>query len=294
MLNTIYKTIAISTLMASSVCIAAEAETTQSSSTQQNLLKIFNKETLLVNARAEQPEAVKDPLQGFNRGIYTFNNAIDRNILRPAAVVYVRTIPEPTQGAYTNFRNNLKEPWNAVNQLLQGKPIQSAKSLGRFTINTLTSLGFADPAKRLDLIHENESFGTTLGVWGVPSGPYIVLPFLGSSSLRDGIGLVPDGFARPHSYIFEQEELLWSNVALEATATRALYLSVDSMIQGDKYAAIRDVYLQQRAFEIAQKRGEDISQSMFSDDSFDDEDLNDELNDELDEENVDPEPETTQ
>lgn len=286
MLHTIYKTIAISTLMASSACIAAEAETMPSSSNSQNLLKFFNKETLLVNAQANQPELIKDPLQGFNRGVYTFNNTIDRNILRPAAVVYAETMPEPAQGAYTNFRNNLKEPWNAVNQLLQGKPKQSAKTLGRFTINTLTSLGFADPAKRLNLTHENESFGTTLGVWGVPSGPYLVLPFLGPSSLRDGIGYIPDGFARPYSEFLDPNELVWANIALEATAVRAQYLSIDSILQGDKYAAMRDMYLQQRAFEIAQKRGEDVSQSMFNDDAFDNEDLDDE--------DIDQELETTQ
>ena len=282
MLN-IYKAVTISSVMFSSVCIAAESNPSQ----DQN--KLFSAQTFLVNARADQTENVKDPLQGMNRVIYTFNDKIDQSVLRPAAVLYSTTVPEPAQGAYTNFRKNLKEPWNAVNQLLQGKPLRSVKTLSRFTINTLTSLGFADTARHLKLSHQEDSLGTTFGVWGMPSGPYIVLPFLGSSTFRDGLGMIPGSYAHLQSYIIGDDKLLIGNMALEATATRAQYLSIDSVIRGDKYAAMRDVYLQQRAFEIAQKRGEDISQSMFAEDPFEDEVLDEEF-----EEDIELEPETTQ
>ena len=281
MLNS-YKTIALSTLFASNLCLATELETasTTENPTDNKTLKIFDSKTYLINARADQSEDIKDPFQGLNRKIYIFNDAIDQSILRPTAVFYSEITPEPAQGAYSNFKSNLKEPWNAVNQLFQGKPLRSLKTLSRFTVNTVTSLGFADPARHLNLTQEKESFGTTLGVWGVPSGPYIVLPFLGSSSLRDAVGLVPDSLARPNSYIIEQDGILWSNTALDVVSTRAQYLSVDSMLQGDKYAVMRDVYLQQRAFEIAEKRGEDTSASIFSDEFDDEEFLDDETMDE--------------
>ena len=238
---------------------------------------------LHLDARANQPEEVKDPLQIFNRRVYTFNDVIDRHLLRPLAVQYVTLVPEQAQDSYANFRSNLKEPWNAVNQLAQGKPIQSLKTLGRFGLNTLTSLGFADPAKKFNLNNSPENFGTTLGVWGMPSGPYLVLPLFGSSTFRDGLGLVPDSFARPQSYLIDSNTISWANTTLEVIALRAQYLGVDSVLQGDKYAAMRDVYLQQRAFTIAEKRGEDLSDTIF----VEEETLEDEIDEQFEEETID-------
>ena len=294
MSNSIYKITTICTLMATSMLAVADSQNSSISPVEEQKfklskildpIKIFDPKKIIVDARADQSESVKDPLQSLNRKVYVFNDTIDKNVLRPVAVIYSEVTPPQVQGAYSNFRNNLKEPWSAVNQLLQGKPKTSLKTLGRFTINTLTSLGFADPAKHLNLVNERDTFATTLGVWGVPSGPYIVLPFFGSSSLRDAIGSVPDTYARPQSYIIDPDELVWANTALEVTALRAQYLSVDSLLQGDKYAAMRDVYLQQRAFEIAQKRGEDVSESLFSDDDFEEDDSENDS----DEQNLDTE-----
>ena len=152
---------------------------------------------LKVDASAAQAEEVKDPFQPLNRKIYQFNDAIDRTVVRPIAVQYVEKVPQDVRGSYTQFRSNLGEPWNVVNQLIQGRPARAAKSLGRFTINTLTTLGLADPARRLGLSHEEEKFGITLGYYGVPSGPYIMLPFLGPSSGRGVIGTAVDSQARP-------------------------------------------------------------------------------------------------
>lgn len=281
MLKTIYKiSILAPVILASSLCIAAEVETTSNN----EIIKtpnLFDFKTYWINATANQAEEIKDPLQPFNRKVYAFNDAIDQSVLRPTAVFYSTVTPVPAQSGYSNFKNNLREPWSAVNQLLQGKPIQSLKSLGRFTINTATSLGFADTAKHLNLAQEKDNFGTTLGVWGVPSGPYVVLPFLGSSTLRDTVGLIPDSFARPNSYVIEQDRLLYSMTALDVVSTRAQFLGVDSIVPGDKYSVLRDVYLQQRAFEIGQKRGEDVASATFNDDPFDDESFEEEsLNDE--------------
>lgn len=244
-------------------------------------LKKIQLSQLKIDAKASQPESVKDPLQPLNRKVYAFNMILDNNVIRPIAVQYEEKIPEDVRGSYGNFRSNLREPWNAVNQILQGKPKVAAKSLGRFTINTLTSLGFADTAKRKDLSGQKEDFGTTLGVWGVKSGPYIMLPLLGPSTFRDGAGTIVDGFARPQRYIFENDKIYWTNTFGEGIDTRAQFLSLDSILQGDQYSALRDAYLQQRSFTIANKRGDDLATVMFAEESpfteeFDDEELPDE------------------
>ncbi|WP_282617652.1 MlaA family lipoprotein, partial [Escherichia coli] len=122
-------------------------------------LKNIKVKDLKINANAAQPDPVKDPLQSLNRPIYSFNDMLDRNFLRPVAVQYREKTPEDVRGSYRQFRKNLGEPWNAVNQLIQGRPGRAAKTLGRFTINTLTTLGLADPARRLGLPTEEENFG---------------------------------------------------------------------------------------------------------------------------------------
>lgn len=192
---------------ASEINTSADPQTAQSSSLKE--LKNIKAKDLKVDANAAQPDDVKDPLQPLNRQIFAVNDALDRAIVRPIAVEYKEKIPSPIRDSYSGFRKNLGEPWNAVNQLIQGRPSRAAKTLGRFTINTVTTLGFADPASRLGLETEDENFGTTLGYWGVPSGPYLVLPVFGPSTFRDGFGLVVDGYARPQRYILEDEEGLY-------------------------------------------------------------------------------------
>ena len=255
-----------------------EAKTTHHRSKTIEALKNIHTEQLKVDAKANQPEAIKDPLQPLNRKIYSFNTTLDKAIVRPVAVQYKEKIPEQARGGFANFRNNMRDPWNAVNQLLQGNPKQAAQTLGRFTVNTVTSLGFADPAKRIDLNSERETFGNTLGVWGVPSGPYIVLPIVGPSTFRDGFAMLAvDTFARPQGYIFEDDKIYWSYNAVEGIDARAQFLELDSIVQGDQYAALRDVYLQRRNYEIATRRGEDASADMFmEDDSFSDDVFTDE------------------
>ncbi|MFC3903707.1 phospholipid-binding lipoprotein MlaA [Acinetobacter marinus] len=234
-------------------------------------LKNIHKDQLKVDAKAAQPEAVKDPLQPLNRKIYHFNDTLDKHVVRPVAVQYKEKIPEDVRGGFSNFRNNMRDPWNSTNQMLQGKPKKSFKTLGKFVLNTVTSLGMADIAKRKNLTSENETFGNTLGVWGVPSGPYIVLPMFGPSTFRDGFGMLAvDTFARPQGYLYKDDKIFWSMVALEGIDSRAQFLELDSVVQGDQYAALRDVYLQRRNYDIAVRRGEDPTTDMFMEDSFDD------------------------
>lgn len=235
---------------------------------------------LKVDARAAQAEEVKDPFQPLNRKIYQFNDVIDRNVLRPVAVQYVEKVPKDVRGSYTQFRNNLGEPWNVVNQLIQGRPARAAKSLSRFTINTLTTLGLADPARRLGLSHEDERLGITLGYYGVPSGPYIMLPLLGPSSVRGVIGSAVDSQARPQKYILDDNDgLYWSDQSLRVIDTRSEILDVEGVLTGDRYAQIRDIYLQRTSYAIAEKKGLE-SESLFTD-------IDDEFEDEFDEDQND-------
>lgn len=254
---------------ASEIDTSADPQTAQSSSSLKELKNIKAKD-LKVDANAAQPDNVKDPLQPLNRQIFAVNDALDRAIVRPIAVEYKEKIPSPIRDSYSGFRKNLGEPWNAVNQLIQGRPGRAAKTLGRFTINTVTTLGFADPASRLGLETEDENFGTTLGYWGVPSGPYLVLPVFGPSTFRDGFGLVVDGYARPQRYILEDEEsLYWAEQTLRGIDVRSQLIDIEGAIQGDKYSSIRDIYLQRKNFIIAEKKGQE-AEGMFIDDVGDD------------------------
>lgn len=234
-------------------------------------LKNIKAQDLKVNANAAQPESVKDPLQPLNRQVYALNDVLDRNIARPLAVQYTEKVPGDVRGSYRNFRKNLGEPWNAVNQLIQGRPLRAAKTLGRFTVNTITTLGLADPARRLGMETEDEDFGTTLGYFGVPSGPYLVLPIIGPSTFRDGFGRLVDSQARPQQYILEDHDgLYWTEQALRGIDARSQILDVEQVLQGDRYAAIRDIYLQRKNFEIAEKKGLEAESISFIEDVEDD------------------------
>ena len=222
---------------------------------------------LKVDANAAQPDEIKDPFQSVNRKIFAFNDYIDRHALRPIAVQYQAKIPAEVRGSYRDFRGNLAEPWNATNQVIQWKPKRALKTVGRFVINSITTLGLADPASRLGLDGEDESFGTTLGYYGVRSGPYLMVPFVGPSTLRDGFGFLVDSQASPQKYILDDYQgLYWGDWAVYAIDMRSSLLDVDSALQGDRYAAIRDAYLQRKRFVIAEKKGDSNDDVSFVDD----------------------------
>lgn len=260
---------------------AAEAETAEAantSKTQQLAQAALAKSSevakkLSVNANAAQADEEKDPFEAFNRKMYAFNDALDNSVARPLAIQYVAKVPEDVRSSYRQFRKNLNEPWNAVNQLIQGRPGRAAKSLGRFTVNTLTTLGFADPARRLNLTSEAEGFGITLGYYGVPSGPYLVLPVFGPSTIRESAGLAVDSQARPQKYLLEDHETAyWSEQALRGIDARSQLLDLESTLQGDKYAQIRDFYLQRISFAVSEKKGIAEDSLFFDDDAELDED----------------------
>lgn len=229
-------------------------------------LKNLKVDDLKVNASAAQSDGIKDPLQPLNRQIYEFNDMLDRNVARPLAVQYTEKVPTEVRGSYRQFRKNLGEPWNAVNQVAQGRFGRAAQTLGRFTLNTVTTLGFADPARRLGLGTEDESLGTTLGYYGVPSGPYLMLPLMGPSTLRDGLSSIVDSQARPQKYLLEDNDrLYYSEQMMRGIDARSQLLDVEDVLQGDKYAAIRDIFLQRKNFQIAQKKGGETGADLFID-----------------------------
>ena len=273
-----YLYISVFSLLALSSASANEVSDNEQSTKNKISQKISSnlhqfKTQINVDANAAQSDEIKDPFQSINRKIYAFNDVFDQKVFRPVAVQYSQKIPKDVRSTYAQFRTNLVEPWNAFNQLIQGKPKRAAQTLGRFTVNSVTSLGFADVARRVGLEHQDENFGETLGFYGVPSGPYIVIPFLGPSSFRDALGMYVDSQTTLQKYILEDDrEVYWGILALYALDTRANLLDLDSILTGDKYAQLRDIYLQRKSFAIAQKKGLE-EESLFMDDDFESEEF---------------------
>jgi len=187
-----------------------------------------------------------DPWEGFNRKIFWFNDKLDIYILRPVAVAWDFVLPDLVQTGIRNVFQNARFPIIFLNDMLQAKPVQMGEDLGRFVVNTTVGIGgLWDPAKRIGLTGNNEDFGQTLGYWGVPPGPYLVLPILGASNPRDTVGLAADTATMVHPYF-----LVWYiSAALTTTNlinTRARYIEeVDENRASalDFYAFQRNAYM---------------------------------------------------
>lgn len=193
-----------------------------------------------------------DPYERFNRAMYIFNDSLDRAILKPVATGYHDYIPGPIQSGIGNFFTNLGTPIDILNNLLQGKLLNALSDTGRLVINTTIGIGgLFDPAGAIGLVEHDEDFGQTLAVWGVPSGPYLVLPFVGPSGFRDGAGSLVDTRADPLYYYDENPEQYYL-YALYYIDLRADLLQADDLLQDafDPYAFIRDAYLQRREYLI--------------------------------------------
>ena len=192
----------------------------------------------------------RDPLEPFNRGVYRFNESVDKAVLKPAARGYNAVVPPPVRGGVTNFFDNFRDVTTAVNNLLQAKFASAAKDIGRVAINsTVGILGVFDVASRLGLERHNEDFGQTLGVWGVKSGPYLVLPILGPSTVRDTVGLVGDYFTDPEFYLFQHSPESYVVGGVRIVNVRANLLDSEKLFEAaamDKYTFLRDAYLQRR------------------------------------------------
>ena len=205
---------------------------------------------------------INDPYENLNRKTYQFNENLDEKIAKPIAKIYSE-FPPPIKSGVTNFFNNLEEVDTFINQLLQGKPKESLNDLTRFIINSTIGLaGFIDVASKIGLERHEEDFGQTLGVWGVGQGPYIMLPVLGPSSLRDTLSRPVSSFLSVTFHMTETDV----NIALksiDAIETRERLLEVESLLSGDKYSFVKDAYIQSINYEV--KDGIDVEDDFIDD-----------------------------
>jgi phospholipid-binding lipoprotein MlaA len=202
------------------------------------------------NAYGQEPH---DPLEAYNRSMFAFNDALDGALLKPVAQAYKQALPSMVRTGVGNFFNNLWEPWTAFNALLQGKPVAVAETALRFGFNSTFGLGgLIDMAGGIGIERHNEDFGQTLGAWGFGAGPYVVLPLMGPSSLRDTIGLATD-------YRGDLPQRLPNLDAVSALSVvrlvnfRASLLGAERVVEEaalDKYSFVRDSYLQRRQNQV--------------------------------------------
>jgi phospholipid-binding lipoprotein MlaA len=204
-----------------------------------------------------QAASEDDPWEGFNRAMFRFNDTLDTYALKPLAQGYQAVTPQFLEDGVHNVFGNLGDVGNLANNLLQGKMHDAGVDTGRLIFNTTFGLlGFFDVATPMGLQKNDEDFGQTLGAWGLGSGPYLVIPFLGPSSVRDATGKLPDSFLEPYPYM---GHVPTRNVtrAVDVVDTRASLLSAEKLISGDKYIFIRNAYLQNREFKVQDGQVED-------------------------------------
>ena len=190
-----------------------------------------------------------DPLESVNRNMFYLNDRLDHYALRPVAVAYSEIMPNPLERGIGNFFSNLDEITNVVNDLLQGKFKQAGHDGSRFLINsTIGMAGIFDVAKRAGISKsDGEDFGQTLAVWGVAEGPYLMLPLMGPSTMRDAPSKFVDSLTNPFSYT---DDVRTRNAvrAVDLLTTRVSLLGVDELASGDRYLFVRDVYLQRTRY----------------------------------------------
>ena len=199
-----------------------------------------------------------DPYEAFNRQMYAFNDGLDRAVLKPVTVAYRAVVPEMARDGVSNVMDNMREPGNAVNSILQGKVGEGVSTVFRFLLNTTIGVGgLFDVASRVGIEPHQEDFGQTLAVWGVGEGSYLVLPILGPSSTRDVFRWPVQTGLNPVTYLAWDEEWYWATgyAALDAVDARSRMIDggLDDMRANvvDEYAAVRSAYRQMRRNQVA-------------------------------------------
>lgn len=191
----------------------------------------------------------RDPFEGYNRAVHEFNDDLDRAILKPLAIGYQKVVPTPVSNSITNFFSNLDDVLVLINDILQLKFEQTLSDFGRITFNTTFGLGgLFDVATYMGLPKHNEDFGQTLGYWGVGSGPYLVLPFFGPRTVRDGLALPVEWELDPVGTI-DDDTTYWATKGLYVVDTREGLLRASRILETaslDPYVFMRDAYLQRR------------------------------------------------
>ncbi|GLK60840.1 MULTISPECIES: MlaA family lipoprotein [Azotobacter] len=199
----------------------------------------------------------QDPWETFNRAIFRFNDTLDTYFMKPVAKGYQAIAPQFVEDGVHNAYRNIGEVGNLANDLLQVKFHDAGVDSSRLLLNTTIGvLGFVDVATRMGLNRNDEDFGQTLGAWGVSSGPYVVLPFFGPSTVRDTGGLIGDAFTKPYIYM-NNTTAKNALFAGEVVDTRASLLSAEKLITGDRYIFIRNAYMQSREFKAQDGKVED-------------------------------------
>ena len=199
------------------------------------------------------PRAPQDPWESWNRGVYRVNDKLDRAVAKPVAHTYVRVVPQPIRIGVSNFFDNLRMTTVMINDALQGKIRASATDLGRFLLNSTVGLGgILDPDTAAGLAKNNEDFGQTLGHWGVHPGPFVELPLLGPSDLRDAPAKLVDAYTSPQQYI-RNSAVKYGLYGVYLIDLRTSLLPLDDTLQHvyDPYAFVRDAYLQRRAYLVS-------------------------------------------
>jgi phospholipid-binding lipoprotein MlaA len=224
-------------------------------STKLNAAAMMLAFALLLGGCATVPSGTPDPRDRFeraNRSVYKFNTALDHAVLRPVARTYVKLTPQPVRRSVGNFLSNIAYPVTIVNDYLQGKPRDGFSDIGRFGVNTVIGIGgLFDPATHWGLEKHDEDFGQTLGKWGVPSGPFLMIPVLGPSTVRDAPAKLVDGVFTPSTYL-NNPPVTIGLFAIGAVNTRAELLDTDQMIESayDPYAFVRNAWLQRRESKV--------------------------------------------
>tara|TARA_B100001029_G_C15062399_1_gene459697 strand:- start:169 stop:867 length:699 start_codon:yes stop_codon:yes gene_type:complete len=207
-------------------------------------------------------DQVRDPFEDFNRKTFNINERIDEKVLKPIAKTYSKLPPNIKNGV-SNFFNNLEDVETSINQFLQGKPKKSFNDITRFFINSTIGLGgFIDVASKIGLERHEEDFGQTLAVWGVGQGPYIMLPGLGPSTLRDTLSRPISSFSSVTFHMTDTDVNITLKV-IDAIETRERLLDIESLLSGDKYAFVKDAYIQSINYEI--KDGIDVQDDFIDD-----------------------------
>jgi phospholipid-binding lipoprotein MlaA len=208
--------------------------------------------TLLAGCATTGEPVASDPWQPMNRGVFAVNETVDRAALKPTAKAYKNYTPSWFRTGVGNFFTNLGHPATALNQVLQGNLLAAGQDLARFAINTTLGWGgVLDVASGAHLPEHDEDLGQTLGKWGVPPGPFLMIPLLGPSTVRDFPSSVVDRLLQP-LFWFNVGNAKWGAFALNLVDTRARLLPLDATLEGvyDRYAFIRDAFLQRRQFLI--------------------------------------------
>lgn len=230
---------------------------TQKTTINKNLLLASFAMSIALGGCATTGSDSNDIWQGWNRGTQSFNDDVDKAILKPLAKGYVAVTPTPVDESVTNFFSNINDIGVTINDILQLKLLQSGMDLSRFVINTTAGVaGIFDVAKLVDLPKHNEDFGQTLGFWGVPAGPYLVLPFIGPSSPRDTVGLIGDALLNPLTYVSIFGGVAGSAATsganvLDVTDTRAGLMATEKVVNEgavNRYDFIKNAYQQHREY----------------------------------------------